>query len=363
MAWMFWNEGRCIGMPAHETGSCGYQLEIGLADVSFSSDPCQRPTWEDHDRCIWHSKVDEKSVVDFEDTDPGNEDNLDGAYLRNAELVGVDWFADTSLVGADFTGANVNGADFSEADLTLATLAGLSGIDTDFSNTNLEGAIFSNADLRRATLEDARLSGAVLDDVHISNETAFSNETIYERDGIQPKLGSDHSLEASSWAYRQLQRIYSENSLPRLARQSYVREKDARRRLAWVQRDLRKAIISELSRWVTLYGTSPYRILLTSLLVITVSAILYPLTGGIQEINAGENIGYSISNPERAPQWWVSTVLFKSFYFSVVTFATLGYGDIQPIGSTARLLAGVETILGSLLTALLVFVLARLVTW
>lgn len=46
-----------------------------------------------------------------------------------------------------------------------------------------------------------------------------------------------------------------------------------------------------------------------------------------------------------------------------MTFATLGYDDIQPIGMWARLIASVETILGTLLSALLVFVLARIVTW
>ncbi|MFC7197045.1 ion channel [Halosimplex aquaticum] len=46
-----------------------------------------------------------------------------------------------------------------------------------------------------------------------------------------------------------------------------------------------------------------------------------------------------------------------------MTFATLGYGDIQPIGAWARFLAGTLSIVGSLLSALLVFVLARLVTW
>lgn len=55
--------------------------------------------------------------------------------------------------------------------------------------------------------------------------------------------------------------------------------------------------------------------------------------------------------------------MFKSLYFSVVTFATLGYGDIQPIGTVARFLAGIEALLGALLAALLVFVLTRIVTW
>lgn len=336
---------------------------MGLIDKEFSPEPCSRPVWEDHDRCIWHARVDGKTIDDFENIDPGSEDNITEVYLRNASLTGVEWFADTSLVGADFTKADLNGADFSEANLTLATLTDVSGIGADFSETNLEGAIFTDADLRRARLGGVRLNGAVLNDVHISNDTVIDNETIYERDSVQPKLGDDHPLVAASWAYRQLQQIYSENSLPRLARQSYIREKDARRQLAWVQRNFREAIIRELSRWVTLYGSSPYRILITSLLVIIVSAALYPLTGGIQETNQGQNITYTISNPEQAPQWWITTVLFKSLYFSVVTFATLGYGDIQPIGTWARMLAGIETILGSLLTALLVFVLARLVTW
>jgi uncharacterized protein YjbI with pentapeptide repeats len=350
-------------MTAEQAGHCGHELEIGLIDDELSGDPCDRPIWDDHDRCIWHAEVEGKSTEDFEDHEPDDQENLDEAYLRGATLIDVDWLADTSLIGADFRGATLNGSDLTGADMTLAKLADVSGINTDFSRTNLEQAIFTNADLRRATLEDARLSGAVLNDVHISDETEIDNTTIYERDPTQPRVTDKHPLEAASWAYRQLQRIYSANSLPDLARQSYVSEKDTRRRLAWAQGNYRKAFISELSRWTTLYGTSPYRILLTSLLVISISAVLYPVTGGIEEINEGENIGYSIDNPERAPRWWITTVLFKSFYFSVVTFATLGYGDIQPIGSTARLLAGVETILGSLLTALLVFVLARLVTW
>lgn len=52
-------------------------------------------------------------------------------------------------------------------------------------------------------------------------------------------------------------------------------------------------------------------------------------------------------------------LFFKGLYFSAVTFATLGYGDMQPIGTLARGLAGIESLLGSLLMALLVFVLTR----
>jgi hypothetical protein len=38
-------------------------------------------------------------------------------------------------------------------------------------------------------------------------------------------------------------------------------------------------------------------------------------------------------------------------YFSVVTITTLGYGDIQPVGAAARLLAGFEALTGQLYVA------------
>ncbi|NJN82937.1 MAG: two pore domain potassium channel family protein [Caldilineaceae bacterium] len=47
-----------------------------------------------------------------------------------------------------------------------------------------------------------------------------------------------------------------------------------------------------------------------------------------------------------------------ALYFSVVTFTTLGYGDIQPHGF-ARFLVSVEALLGIFLISLFVFVFCR----
>ncbi|NHN46890.1 ion transporter [Halostella sp. JP-L12] len=342
---------------------CDYRLEIGLIDDDFSSDPCSRPTWEDHDRCVWHAKVDGKTKETIEEVQEGSAVDVDGAYLREAALGGVDWFANSSIIGADLTGADLRGADFSGADMMLTNLTNVSAINTDFSEANLEGAIFTNADLRRATLQKALLNDAVLTDVHIGGSTDLGAVSPYDQESVEPKLSDVHRLEAAAWAYRQLEQLYQDNALPRLAQRSYNQEKDARRRLAWHQGDYAEAIKWSASKWAMKYGSSPYRILVVSLIVITASALLYPLTGGIREVGNGGSITYSIENPQEAPAWWIARVMFKSFYFSVVTFATLGYGDIQPIGFLARMLAGVETILGTLLAALLVFVLARIVTW
>jgi len=343
---------------------CGYQLQTGLTDETISDVECDRPAWEDHDRCIWHAKEDDKPRDDLEAAyDPG-EENFDGAYLREAPLTGVDWFAGKSLAGADLTGADLEGSDFSGANMLFATMTGVDALGVDFEAANLEGAVFTDADIRRATLVDARLNEAVFTNVHIGPSTAFGDTTVYERESFDVEIvGGTHPLEAAAWAYRELQHIFENNGLPKAARDSYNREKDARRRLAWNRGQYREAAKWELSRLVMHYGSSPYRILGVSAIIIVVAAILYPVTGGILETQGEQAIAYTIDNPERAPGWWIVRVLGKSLYFSVVTFITLGYGDIQPLGTWARLLASIETILGSLLSALLVFVLARSVTW
>jgi len=233
-------------MASDLSDRCGFRLNVGID--AGSGEPCDRPTWEDHDHCIWHAEVDGKTQEQLEDarsegdgkTQEQLEDarsegdgDLDGAYLREASLVGVDWFADASLVGADFSGATLIDADFSGADLTLATLTDANGINADFSGAILEGAIFTNADLRRANLLGAYLNDAVLTDVHIGEQTDFGDLSIYEREGVEPAFGNDHPLKAASWTYRELQQLYRDNALPKLARRSYNLEKDARRRLAW----------------------------------------------------------------------------------------------------------------------------------
>ena len=55
-------------------------------------------------------------------------------------------------------------------------------------------------------------------------------------------------------------------------------------------------------------------------------------------------------------------ILLANFYFSAVTFSTLGYGDVEPAGGTVQFLASVQSITGAALMALLVAVLARRIT-
>jgi hypothetical protein len=50
---------------------------------------------------------------------------------------------------------------------------------------------------------------------------------------------------------------------------------------------------------------------------------------------------------------------FTSMYFSFITLATLGYGDVIPVADVARMLAMLEAMTGTLFVAILI---ARLVS-
>ncbi|MFC6719202.1 pentapeptide repeat-containing protein [Natrialbaceae archaeon GCM10025810] len=339
-------------------GRCGHVATLEGID-GIGAVCCWRETWDDSERCRWHADGDvPRTAYADGEADPG--ERLDGAILRNAALTGADVLAGRSLVGADFTGAVLDHADLSGADLRRATFRDVDAHGATFAGATLHDSVFTFVDLRGADFEGAKLYRAGLTDVRVDLETEFGG-AVYENEfeGREASESVARYADSATWVYRELQRLYDENALPDQANDYYLREMELRRRGAWHLRNWRRALTLEGSRLVTRYGTSPWRVIATSAALILVCAALYPLTGGIQEVGADSAITYRIEDPTDAPPWLLLETYFKGLYFSVTTFATLGYGDMQPVGSLARIIAGVETLLGSLLMAVLVFVLTR----
>ena len=52
-------------------------------------------------------------------------------------------------------------------------------------------------------------------------------------------------------------------------------------------------------------------------------------------------------------------VFFDSFYFSVITFTTLGYGDILPLNNIAKAVVISEVLIGFVMLGLLVGIISR----
>ena len=215
------------------------------------------------------------------------------------------------------------------------------------------------------SFDGALLYRTVFTDTRINQETTFGDQLVYEREALTASDRDRIAVEAESaiWTYQALQNLVEANAMPGRSLRFYLREMDLRRRMAWRTGDYFAALRLEGSRWIMHYGSSPWRVIATSAALIVLCAALYPLTGGIQEVRVEQAITYTLENPTETPAWWLVNVFFTSLYFSAITFATLGYGDIQPVGPWARAIAGFESLVGSLLMALLVFVLTRRMRW
>jgi voltage-gated potassium channel Kch len=374
---------------------CGYTYSMStLSGEGAGAVTCWRPTWNDHGRCIWHANVGEKPSAEFEAAASEGHERLDGAIIPEVELRDADWFEESVLIGATFTDADLRGASFVGADLREASFDHVDAREADFADANFEGASISDSDLRAVSLVDARFDQAVISNVRIDRQTDFGEESVYERELSEGEDADENvedeesyllTAEAAIWSYREIQKLHRENALPFGARTYYFKEKNMRRRIAWRTGSYRRALKAEGSRWVTGYGMNPWRVIAAAAVVIVACAIIYPVTGGIQEtvtqsvepVKEAANatnatnvtdkdpttktvtVTWSIDSALTSNPYALFTLFLRSLYFSVITFTTLGYGDIQPIGNVARAVAGIESLVGAMLTALLVFVLSR----
>lgn len=266
-----------------------------------------------------------------------------------------------SLIGADFAGAILRGADFTGTDLRRASFRNADAREAIFDRANVEDAEFIYTDRQGASLIDARRDRTLYTGTRVNRETEFGDRVIYEttamevtdRETVLAMFG------AAMWTYRELERLLDENALPERSEDYYHREMDVRRRLAWTTRNYLRGLKLEGSHWVMRYGTSPWRVIGSSVVLIIGCALLYPLTEGIREPGIQTVVTYSLEDPTQAPIRRLLTVFLVSLYFSIITFSTLGYGDIQPVGGWERAVASAESLFGVLLLALLVYVLTR----
>lgn len=344
------------------TDRCRYTpLVRGDPDIGRIS--CWRPTHRNLDRCIWHAEV-EKSVPELASYEPTSGERLDGAKLRGLDLRDVDWLSGTVLIGANLSNANISRADLSGADLRNSDCEDVTALDTDFYRTNLERANFRETDLRGADLRGARFDGTTLSDSRISRRTKFGDRVIYEREMRESSDPHDReiALETAIRTYGKLEGLSQENSLNEQASQFYRKSKDVRRRYNWQEHDFASGLVAEASRLFTGYGNRPGRVMLTSLLVILLSAVVYPTVGGLQRTSGTPAVFGPVDDITRRTVGQVGVTFAKSLYFSVVTFTTLGYGNLEPKTRVGHYIAGTEALIGTILLALFVGVLTRS-TW
>jgi dimethylaniline monooxygenase (N-oxide forming) len=239
--------------------------------------------------------------------------NLSGAYLSCANLTSAHLSGaqmckaslnNAQLGNADLSGANLVGADLREADLT----------NCDLSNCNLEGANLSGANLSGAILLSADFEGANITGVKF-NETESCKDI-------------------------RINSAFGNALLKRFAQdQAYIEEYKIHRPARYMLWKYSSNCGRSLSLWV----------LWCFFLVLGFAMVFHFHLGGSESFLLTE----LAKDPDYDPQ-----SLAPMLYYSVVTFTTLGFGDIVPKTQLAAWWIMAEVVMGYFMLGGLITILA-----
>jgi uncharacterized protein YjbI with pentapeptide repeats len=341
--------------------------------------------------------------------------NFCDAFVKNSV------FQDTSVRNAEFQNADLSGADCTDVDARDADFTHATLHDTLLTRADCRGATFNSALLYETVLADTRINSqttfynnkttfydsatsrpaCVYEENPLTSHENSPDEPYYRNVGTWEYLPEETTpLEAAEWVYRRLEKLHDENALSEEARRFHISKEEARRKQQSKKRDDAyeefredinerdvdgaRASLTTALRWearyavsslqwhLTRHGESIKQIFGSAAALIVACGILYPLVGGFEssssettyriwELSLGDLRGVpvpEISLLVDGPLEFLGTLL-QSVYFSIITFTTIGYGDLYPTGVGSKVLVGFESLSGAILIALFVFVLGR----
>ncbi|MBB6522410.1 ion channel [Pseudoteredinibacter isoporae] len=263
---------------------------------------------------------------------------LKACELENVNLVNHNSKHGYRLIDSDLYRANMRGAHCFMLDLSGSSL-----MKADFTGANLHCANLSNCNLLGTKFHDAKLEHVRWGDKVIQECKADESGSREEQLDL---------YEQAEEIYRHLRKVFENQGLFENAGYFFEREMVVRRKQ--MPQYSSRRFISKIVDLFCGYGEQPIRVVAFSSLAILGFATLYFFSG----ISfAGEHIAFSTS-----ANWQSNLVAYlESVYFSIVTFTTLGYGDITPTG-LSRLFASIEALMGSFTLALFVVVFVKKMT-
>lgn len=322
------------------TGKCKYVSQDGEAC-------CESDLGSGY--CFWHDPHVDKSGMNLAE-------RLEAHVRKGGTTKGLK-LKRVNLSGINLVNRNgKEGFNLSECDLYRANLKGAHLFNLKLQNGSLMKANLTDSNLHCANLEGTNLLGTKLEGSRIDN-IQIGDELLQEKIALQKKKdndkeAADDNFEQSEEIYRNLRKRAEDQGLFQLAGQFGYKELIMRR--FQLEQWSSKWIFSNLVDKLCGYGEKPENTVVFSAALILVSAVLYFLfgvnhSGEILQINFSEGFLTNVNT------------FFMTLYYSVVTFTTLGYGDITPFGIT-RLFAAVEAFIGSFTIALFVVIFVKRMT-
>ncbi|MCU7941017.1 MAG: pentapeptide repeat-containing protein [gamma proteobacterium symbiont of Bathyaustriella thionipta] len=314
--------------------------------LSPEGERCQQHS-QSNNLCFWHdnqtNKTDDEQLVNKLQKQAKAGVSLVGYSLKRAELAELNLVRHNSKAGYDL----------SYADLYHANLRGAHLFHIDLHGASLMKANFQNSNIHCANLEDCNLLGINLTNARIEN-VSWGKKLLQEKNADLACIEGDHelmldSLEQAEEIYRNLRKTAENQGLFELSGYFFYKEMVMRR-----YQLPRFSFHRSISMVVDLfcgYGEKPLNVVLFSLFLIGICTITYFILGLVSN-------GVILQLDLSASLYSNFITFLECLYFSVVTFTTLGYGDIVPIGSS-RPVAAFEAFTGNFTIALFVVVFVK----
>lgn len=263
--------------------------------------------------------------------------------LSGCNLEDIDLVHHRSKVGYSLTDADLYRSNMRYAHCFMLDLSGSSLMKADLSHANLHCANLENCNLLGTKFNDAKLDHVTWGDKVQQEKRAISSDNHEEKMDL---------YQQAEEIYRNLRKVFENQGIFEMAGFFFEREMVVRRKQ--MPQYSFKRLISKMVDLFCGYGEQPIRVVAFSCSIIFGFAITYFFSG---IMFAGEQLSFQA-------QASISSNLLTfldSIYFSIVTFTTLGYGDITPQG-VSRIFAALEALIGSFTLALFVVVFVKKMT-
>lgn len=273
---------------------------------------------------------------------------IDCNFYNTKECISV-FDRKSILVNCEFKKCNVEKGIFESINLKNVKFERTSLKECIFNNVYFSKIVINDCDMRACKIINPDIKELEFEDNYLSK---FDEYTFIDKIIIDKKYKKNYNYAFK--VYKNIASKFESNGLLNIAGEYY-----------YISKCMEHKSLSGLSKakssifWLLCgYGERPTFALITSLEIVLLFAIIYMITG----LSVGEYvINYKELIFQGLPLENLNTDFMQSLYFSIVTFTTVGYGDITPI-DLSILLSGIEMLLGVTMVGVWTATLARKIT-
>lgn len=330
--------------PSHETRS-KTELLLGEANwaVSFTALETRPDAMTDGEFSEVDLSDSNLAEIDFSRSDFYRAD-LSRANLKKSILAGAE-LGEAKMIKAALYKADMQSAILQEANLDHADLSSTDCRNADFRGANLRGADFTSADPRGCDFSHSDLRGANLTRADVTG-AKFHFTQLFDANVTHIRYGTFKDMVGYFYGVRGVDATYGNALFVRDAKdQDYIDT-------------LKLAILDKPDGFVRSCDLMLFwawglidngRSLLKVGLYATIIAMFYGFIYLLDMLNDWQIMDYSNS----AKTW------FTPFYYSVVTYTTLGFGDVTANSLFGEIFVISEVIVGYFTLGLLLAILAN----